>query len=248
MSTVSQAFELLPWYGWAALAFCALMAGFSKTAIGGLGTFVAVGLAMIFPAKESTGVALLLFITGDIVAIITYRRNVDWKLLARLVPPVVAGVVLGAVFLSFVDDAAMKKTLGGIILALSVLSFFPKLLPADNRAVGYGYGTLAGFTTMVANAGGPPMNLYLLALGFDKWKFIATQAWFFFAVNLFKVPFSVGVGILTTNSLLVALALAPGVLLGTWLGRVLIKRIQQKVFNTVVLILTAVSALYLLVF
>jgi uncharacterized membrane protein YfcA len=108
------------------------------------------------------------------------------------------------------------------------------------------YGGLAGFTTMVANGGGPPMNLYLLARKYDKLRFLGTTAWFFFAVNLIKVPFSIGAGIVRPDTALLAAVLAPVVLVGTWIGRLTIKRINQATFDRLVTILVAVAAVYLL--
>jgi uncharacterized membrane protein YfcA len=108
------------------------------------------------------------------------------------------------------------------------------------------YGGLAGFTTMVANGGGPPMSLYLLARKYDKLRFLGTTAWFFFAVNLIKVPFSIGNGILRAETALLGAVMAPLVLIGTWIGRATIKRINQATFEKLVTAFVAIAAIYLL--
>ena len=59
---------------------------------------------------------------------------------------------------------------------------------ADRWWQAAGYGASAGFATTVANAAGPVMNLYLLARRLPKHEFVATGAWFFFAVNLSSSP------------------------------------------------------------
>ncbi len=99
---------------------------------------------------------------------------------------------------------------------------------------------------MVANGGGPPMNLYLLARKYDKLRFLGTTAWFFFAVNLIKVPFSIAGGILRPDTALLGAVLAPLVLVGTWIGRSTIKRINQATFEKLVTAFVAVAAVYLL--
>ena len=111
-----------------------------------------------------------------------------------------------------------------------------------------GYGGLAGFTTMVANAGGAPMSLYLLAAKYEKWRFIGTGAWFFFAVNAIKLPISIGLGIIGAQTVVLWASVAPIVLLGTWLGRVVIKKIDQGLFEGLVTASVAASALYLAFF
>ncbi|MFS0695445.1 sulfite exporter TauE/SafE family protein [Streptomyces nitrosporeus] len=108
------------------------------------------------------------------------------------------------------------------------------------------YGTLGGFTTMVANAGGPVMSLYLLSAGFCKLGFLGTSAWFFLIVNTAKVPFSVGLGLIDTRSLLLDAALVLFVIPGAWLGRACVGRIDQKLFERIVIGATVVGGLQLL--
>ena len=248
MTALQTLWTSLPLWGWLVLAVAALLIGFSKTAIGGVAMIAVVLAAAVLPAKDSTGVALVMLLVGDVVAVWTYRHNVDWRLIGRLVVPVLVGIGLGALFLNWVDGLVLKRTIGVIILVLLVIGLWPDRLAAHKPAVGMGYGGLAGFTTMVANAGGPPMNLYLLAMKYDKWRFLGTTAWFFFAVNLTKLPVSIGLGIVRPDTALLAAVLAPLVLVGTWIGRVLITRIPQQTFERLVTVFVAIAALYLVFF
>ena len=236
----------LPLWGWLVLALCALLIGFAKTAIGGVAMVAVVVAALVLPTKESTGVVLVMLLVGDLVAIWTYRHDVDWRLIGRLVVPVLVGIGLGAVFLNWVDGPLLKRTIGVILLVLLLLGLFPDKLAVHRPSVGMAYGGLAGFTTMVANAGGPPMNLYLLAAKYDKWRFLGTTAWFFFAVNLTKLPISIGLGIVRADTALLAAVLAPFVLVGTWIGRLAIKKIDQLTFERLVTVFVAIAAAYLL--
>ncbi|MHA6512797.1 sulfite exporter TauE/SafE family protein [Tessaracoccus sp. Z1128] len=231
---------------WLILLICGLLIGFAKTAIGGVAMIAVVLAALVIPTKDSTGVVLVLLLVGDMVAIWTYRRNVDWRLIGRLVVPVLIGIGLGALFLSWVDGPLLKRTIGAILVSLLVLGRWSDRLAPHRPAVARSYGSLAGFTTMVANAGGPPMNLYLLAAKYDKWRFLGTTAWFFFAVNLTKLPVSIGLGIVRADTAVLAFALAPAVLLGTWVGRLIIRRIDQPTFDRLVTVFVALTALYLL--
>jgi uncharacterized membrane protein YfcA len=118
--------------------------------------------------------------------------------------------------------------------------------PAVRPLVTWGYGSMSGFTTMVANAGGPAMSLYLLTARFSVLGFMGTTSWFFFAINLLKVPFSVGLGLITRTSLLLDLTLAPAVLIGAWIGRRVLRRIDQKLFERLVLVTTLLAGVNLL--
>jgi uncharacterized membrane protein YfcA len=120
-------------------------------------------------------------------------------------------------------------------------------VPPDRWWQAAGYGASAGFATTVANAAGPVMNLYLLARRLPKDQFVATGAWFFFVVNLVKLPIYAGHGLIDRRSLLFDLALAPSVVAGALLGRVLLRRMPQAAFDRLVMALTVCAAALLLV-
>jgi uncharacterized membrane protein YfcA len=205
-------------------------------------------VALVLPTKDSTGLVLLMLLAGDLVAVWTFRRHADWKLIVRLTAPVLAGLAVGAVFLALVDDRLLRRTIGVILLLLLAAGLFRGRPRADRPAAAHAYGSLAGFTTMVANAGGPPMNLYLLAARYDKWRFIGTQAWFFFAVNTVKLPVSIGLGLIRPGTAALAGLLVPLALLGAGVGRLVVKRLKQRLFEILITGFVAASALYLTFF
>jgi uncharacterized membrane protein YfcA len=236
-----------------ALLAAALLVGFSKTAISGVSAISVALFASVLPARESTGALLPLLLVGDVLAVRAYRRHTDWPVLLRLLPSVVVGVLVGAVFVAHVDDVVMRRTIGGFLLAMAVYHVWRRRRPtrADepqrpHHGRAFVFGLLAGFTTMVANAGGPAMSLYLLSSGFSMLGFLGTGAWFFFIVNLFKLPFSVALGLIDTQSLLRDAFLAVAVLAGAFIGRACVHRIDQKLFERLVLLFTVLASINLL--
>ena len=105
------------------LILVGFLIGLSKTAIGGIGMVNAALLASVIPAKESTGVMLVLLITGDLFAIGIYKKHVEWKLLQKLIWPVIVGILLGVYFLAHSTDTSLKRTIGWIVLLL--VAFYP---------------------------------------------------------------------------------------------------------------------------
>jgi uncharacterized membrane protein YfcA len=104
-------------------------------------------------------------------------------------------------------------------------------------------GITAGFTTMVANASGPVMVLYLLSMRLPKIVFVGTAAWYFFALNVFKVPFSASLGLINPSSLGAALWLGPFAVIGALIGRPIVERLNQRLFELAALALTFVAAI-----
>lgn len=240
---------------WLLLASAALLVGFAKTAIGGLASVSVAIFATVMPTRESTAALLILLLVGDVIAVTHYRRDCDWRLLRHLVPAVVPGLLVGTLVLARVDDATLRRVIGAILLSLLVLQIFVHARqsrrttpPTEwSRPAAAGVGLCAGFTTMVANAGGPVMTLYLVAQGIDKRRFLGTVSWFFFVVNLCKLPFSAGLGLITASTLATMAVLVPCVFLGAALGVVTARRLGQRTFELAVLGASGLSAVPLLV-
>jgi uncharacterized membrane protein YfcA len=244
--------DLMPW-AWALLALAAAIVGVSKTALPGATTISVAIFAAFLPARTSTGALLLLLIVGDVFALLTYRRHAHWPTLLRLAPPVAAGIVLGALFLAFASNSIVKPVIGVILLGMVAITLWRRrtastdAITHTNLPATIGYGTLGGFTTMVANAGGPVMSMYLLAMRTPVKVFLGTAAWFFAIVNIVKLPILIGLGLITVPVLLLDVVLIPLVVAGALLGRWMIPHIHQVLFDRIVLVLTIVGAAYLLV-
>ena len=248
--------HISPWE-FAALAAAALLVGFSKTAVSGANTVSLAIFAAVLPARASTGVLLPVLIVGDVLAVLTYRRHAHWPTLWRLFPAVAAGVVLGTLFLVWADDGAVRTSIGAILLLMAGVTVWRRRAAVQDtepdavttptgRIKARSYGVLGGFTTMVANAGGPVMSLYLLSAGFRKLGFLGTSAFFFLIVNVSKVPFSVGLGLIDGHSLLLDAALALFVVPGAFLGKWAVTRINQRLFEQLVIAATVVGGVQLL--
>lgn len=247
--------DLIALYGWPmllAMAAAAVVIGFSKTSFGGIAALSVAVFALAMPAKESTATVLLLLIVGDLIAIARYR-TVSWRLLWKLVPSVIPGLLLGALFMSFIDDTIMRRTIGALLLVMVLLQLWQRIRrseAAPNTDPHWGRasvtGTAAGFATMTANAAGPVMALYFLAARIDKSRFIGTNAWFFALINVSKVPLAASLGLFTVEGIVLDLFLVPAVLLGAWLGTWIIGRVTQRQFEVVTIVASAVSAATLL--
>jgi uncharacterized membrane protein YfcA len=239
---------------WFFAALGAFMVGVSKAGITGLSILSIALFNHVFPSsKQASGLVLPLLIFGDFVAVFSYRKHTQWHYLWRLFPWTAGGVVLGYFTLGRISDHTARILIGWIIVALAALSFWRKYVsaPAEEKApsfhwsVGAVIGMTAGFITLVANAAGPLMAIYLVAMRLPKMEYVGTAAVFFMLLNLFKVPFMVDLGLITTQSFGFNLMLAPAVLLGALAGRWLLKHVNQNLFELLVLLLSAIGGILL---
>jgi uncharacterized protein len=231
-----------------------LMVGMSKTGITGLSLLSIALFAHVFPSsKQASGLILPLLIFGDFVAVLSYRTHTQWRYLWKLMPWTAVGVVLGYFALGHISDRTTRYMIGVIIVSLCVLGFWRRYLAVQSQeseawhwALAAALGIAAGFITLVANAAGPLMAIYLVAMRLPKLQFVGTVAVFFMVLNLFKVPFMVDLGLITVQSFKFNLMLAPAVFLGALAGRWILIRINQRLFEDLVLALSAIAGILLI--
>lgn len=245
-------FELLTPLNCFLLLIAAVGIGVSKSGFAGVGMLHVVIFAFIFGAKDSTGVLLPMLVIGDVCAIRFFGKEAQWPQVRRLLPPSLAGVVIGAAMMAYVSEAAFRPLVGSIILVLTAIQVFriwrPLAFADIPHATWFAWilGLLAGVTTMLANAAGPVVALYMLAVALPKLELVGTSAWYFLMLNVFKLPFSYALGLIDGDSLTINLVFAPGIVLGMLAGRWLVHRIPQKLFDSLLLAFTALAALRLI--
>jgi uncharacterized membrane protein YfcA len=237
---------------WALAVLAAYFSGLSKAGLAGVGMLGVTLMAAAVPGKASSGIVLPLLIFADLIAASTFRAHVQWDQLRRLALPICVGVVTGWGLLLMLPDAAFRPLIGAMVLVMLAVHFgrlrFPRIdarLP-HSPVFAWVAGLLAGTATMVANAAGPIASIYFLILSLGKHQFVHTMAWMFLFVNLFKVPFSVQLGLINVGSLTLNACLVPAVLAGLWTGKRAVDRVPQRAFQDIVLGLAAISAAWLL--
>ncbi len=191
----------LEFWQWVLAFLGAFLIGFSKTGVSGIGILAISIFANILPVKESVGVVLPLLVCADIVAVISYRRHAQWSYLWKLFPWTSAGVVAGFLVMDRIGNAEVGVMTGIILLTMITVHVWrtsiqktkdgqPPPVPTHFTFAMF-MGIAAGFTTMISNAAGPIMVLYLLAMRLPKMEFMGTGAIYFLLMNSFKIPFGV---------------------------------------------------------
>jgi len=236
--------------GWIVVALCALMVGIAKTGVPGLGILPVPLMALFF--DKSPGMLLGILILADVFAITYHRHNANWGHVIRLLPPAFAGIIAGYFSMGHLDDHQLRQIIGVIVLVMLGINYWRARTKDEDAPVpgkwwfAIALGFMAGVTTMMANAAGPVMVIYLLAMRLPKMEFVGTSAWFFFVVNWLKVPLMASLNQMTAESVKLNLMMLPFIAVGAAAGIFFLKRIPQKAFSTVVQILAVAAAAKLL--
>jgi uncharacterized protein len=231
------------------IAISAFLVGFSKTSVGGLGIIVVPLIALAVPGPESTGLLLPMLVMADIIAVIAYHRSCEWALFRRIFPITAIGVGIGYLIMDRLPRDLFSSILGTIILAMLIVGWILEnypVSPGGNRIITWVVGISAGISTMVANAAGPLMGIYLIQQGLPKKEFVGTRSWYFLMLNVFKLPFSARLGFVTLSSLKINFYALPLILIGALIGVAVLKFINVTLFKWIVRTAATVSAIKLL--
>lgn len=225
----------------------------SKTGVPNIGTFTVPIFALLFGAKASTGVVLPMLCFADLLAVIYYRKKFHRDLVFKPMPWALLGLVVGLLAGHLVPQSGFRIMMALCIL-LGVVTMVGTQKEERANALTQSVlfapimGFLLGFSTMVGNAAGPLLVVYLLAMRLPKYAFVATGAWFIMTLNYVKIPLQALVwDNLSWDSLWLDTLAIPFILLGGFLGIRIVRFIPERQFRLVMIALTIISTLFMLI-
>lgn len=256
---------------WIVLVFAAFVYGFTKTGILGFGIVLSPLLLYFFTPGQSLGMVLPLLIIADLIALVMLRKSVRWRYVFIAMPLALAGILVSWRFILYTQtlpegegDLVLRRFIAGMIVFVVVSGGLLRLARALRKTPGDGaaptagrlplshllfavfVALLGGAITMVANNSGPAWVVYLMLFRLDKFHFLGTAAWIICFINVTKLPFSIQLGYVTADTILLNLYLTPLVVAGVFFGRWVTSRLSQQSFDNIVQGLALLGALYLL--
>lgn len=236
---------------WFLVVLAAVLIGASKTGISGAGMISIPVLAAIFGGKMSAGLVLPMLSIADIFAVSYYNRHAQWKYVLKLLPWSVLGIFLGIYVGDKISDTFFKQLIGIIVISSIAIMIWQDVRKKKINIPDYWWfaalmGFAGGFATMIGNAAGGIMALYLLSMRLPKNTYIGTGAWFFFVINLFKIPFHIFIWkTITLDSFAFDVVMIPALAIGALLGVKIVKLIPEKAYRIFIIVITLISALFL---
>ena len=224
--------------------------GISKGGLGGGAGLLAVPLmALVLSPADAAAIMLPVLLVMDAMGLWAYRRDADRAALKVLIPGGLVGIVVGALVFGVMSVALARLVIGVIAVGFCLWRWLPAR-PGSGRtpspASGLFWGAMGGFTSTLAHAGAPPVNIYLLARRPEPAAFVGTMVFLFAAVNLAKVPPYALLGLFTPDNLKASLALAPVAVVGMGLGIALLRRLDTRLFYRLIYTVVFLTGLKLI--
>jgi uncharacterized membrane protein YfcA len=225
---------------WVTAVLAVILVGIAKAGFGGgVGVIATPLLALTIPVTEAAALLLPLLIIIDMISIYHYRKNFDRTSIRLMIPSAAVGILIGSLFFGVFssNERVLKLGIGLLAVAFVLFQLFRTRIIGQmegkrpSTANGILFSGLAGFTSTLAHAGGPPATIYLLPQQLPRQLFVGTTVVFFTAVNLIKlIPYSF-LGLLKVGNITTILVLSPLCYLGVRLGIYLNGRFTDKWFN-----------------
>jgi uncharacterized protein len=225
-----------PWF-YAVAIPAVILVGLSKGGFAGISALSLPLLALQISPLRGAVIMLPILMVQDVVSVWAYWRKWDWTNLRVLFPGALVGIAAAYLLAAYVSEAIFELALGLISLVFGaryLLSKAPEVSrPADPKA-GLFWGAMAGFTSMIANTGAPPFQIYVTPQRLPRDVFIGTMSIFFAVVNWVKVPPFIALGLFTRETLLTSVVLFPLAIAATWGGVLLIRRVSTDHFHRMI--------------
>lgn len=224
---------------WLVAILAVTVVGVSKGGFAGLGVLGTPLLSLVMPPVQAAAILLPILVLQDWVSLISYRRSLDWRVFLVPLVGAVAGTVAGYGLASRVNEGHVRLIVGVVALAFAAnwwIGLVQKRAegPKPGTVSGIVWGAIAGFTSFVSHAGGPPYQIYSLPQRLDRELLAGTTAWFFAVLNLMKVVPYFLLGQFSHENLMLSAALAPVAVATTLLGVWLVRTVDTERFYRIV--------------
>jgi uncharacterized protein len=227
-----------------------ILLGLSKGGFFGLGVMALPLMSLEVPPLQAAAIILPTVLAQDALTVWTYRR--DWSAwnLRIMIPSIAAGIAVAGLFAASLTAAHIRLAIGLIagafVLRHWLASWFDRLAPRPDALTGVLFGALGGFTTMLANAGGPAWQMHLLPQRLDKLTYVGTFTILFAASNILKIPAYGALGQLTGENLAIGAILLPVAVIANYAGIWLVRRTPTELFFRIAYILMFLIAVELI--
>lgn len=198
---------------------------------------------------QAAALVLPVLIVTDVAALWLYRKDWSKRNTVILLPAMFAGIALATLIVPYTPESFLLAFTGLVGLWAVWRRWFtaqPSEYQPAKVMPGLFWGTIAGITTFITHSGAPPTQAYLLPQNLSRFAFAGTMAVTFAIANMAKIPSYAALGFFDGLNWTLVFGLAAVGLGGTFIGRVLVKRMSDSVYMRVIEILLLILSIILI--
>jgi uncharacterized membrane protein YfcA len=214
-----------------------VLLGLGKGGFSGMGALSLPLLALQISPLKGAAIMLPILMVQDVVTVWAYWKKWDWANLKALFPGALAGIFIAYLIAAYISDAMLELVLGLICVVFGTRHLLtPADAPPQQRSTARGvfWGILTGISSMIANNGGPPVQIYLTPQRLPREVYVGTMSLLFFAINWAKIPPFIALGQFSRQTLETSAVLMPIAVVSAWCGVLLVRRTSPKHFYKII--------------
>lgn len=227
-----------------------ILVGLSKGGLGGMSMLGVPLMALVMSPVTAAAILLPVLVVMDVVSVAQWRKWVDWHIMRLILPGSVAGIAIGWLTAEMVSDAVVRLIVGlvsALFVARAVFAPKGRAVPSGDRpGLAHACGTAAGYTSFVAHAGAPPLQIYMMPIQLDPRIFTGTTVMFFAITNALKLIPYAALGEFDTQNLSRAALMFPIAVTATWVGGWVVRRMRSEIFYPLTYVSVAMVAVKLI--
>ncbi|QWG32891.1 sulfite exporter TauE/SafE family protein [Bacillus mycoides] len=203
-------------------------------------------LLMLFLPQEAIQINIILSLIISISLIWKIRMDIDFILLKRLTFGSIVGVPFGILIFTSININAFKLAISILLLILTLI-LICKFKIKSTQSRDFVVGGLSGLLTTSIGMPGPPLLLYFTGTDTEKGKLIATTLAFYlfiYFISLITQILFTGTNRTIWESSFYAI---PIIFLGLFIGQIIFKWLNQRIFKIFTYILLSCTGIYLLI-
>lgn len=204
-------------------------------------------LLMLFLPQEAIQINIILSLIISVSLIWKIRKDIDFPIIKRFIIGSIVGVPFGIIIFISINIAAFKIGVSILLLILTLLLIL-NFRVKPTRIRDFIVGGVSGLLTTSIGMPGPPLLLYFTGTDTEKAKIRATTLAFYlfiYFISLISQIIFTGTNKLIWESSLYAI---PVVFLGLFIGQIIFKWLNQRVFKIFTYILLSFTGIFLLIF
>ena len=205
------------------------------------GVIMAAILAHFIGIKSAVPVMTCALIISHFSRAIMYFRDTDWKIAFRVLLFGFPTIIVGALIFSVISPRTIA-----IIFAAFLIASFPIKYWARKNQIETGPRLLAGASAiwgmLAGNVIGPAFFLapFLLGTGMNRMAFVGTLASITLVMNVLKLSVFRATDLINNQLFLLGILIGVMTIPGNWVGRAILKKMQDRDHRLIIDILTVV--------
>ena len=232
------------------VVIAAALAASFLSAVAGFGGSVILLPVLVWTVGVTDAIPILTVaqLIGNLARAVFNHRELDWAVIWRFALGAVPAAIAGGIIFAKAPAGALVRVLGVFLLLMVLYRYTRWGRSIKLRRAGFiPLGAVSGILSAVLGTVGPLVAPFFLAYGLVKGAYIGTEAMTAVTMHVTKLAVYGSYSLVDLRILLTGLGIGAVMIIGTFLGSKLLKRVPERLFPYIIELTLLISGLLLII-